>query len=39
METGIKGTRTVVVTDEMTAEHVGSGMLPVYATPEMIALV
>ena len=39
METGIKGTRTVVVTEEMTAEHVGSGMLPVYATPEMVALV
>lgn len=38
METGIKGTGSIVVTDEMTAVKVGSGLLPVYATPQMIAL-
>ncbi len=38
METGIKGTQTITVTEEMTAKAVGSGTLPVYATPCMIAL-
>ena len=38
METGIVGKQTVTVTEEMTAEKIGSGMLPVYATPSMIAL-
>ena len=38
MELGIKGTNSVVVTPELTAAAVGSGMLPVYATPSMIAL-
>ena len=37
METGIKGEKTLIVTDEMTAACVGSGLLPVYATPMMIA--
>ena len=37
METGMKGTKTLTVTPEMTAERVGSGLLPVYATPMMIA--
>ena len=37
METGIKGEKTLIVTDEMTAARVGSGLLPVYATPMMIA--
>ena len=38
METGIKGTQKITVTKEMTAEVMGSGTLPVYATPSMIAL-
>ena len=37
MEAGIRGEKTLVVTDEMTAARVGSGLLPVYATPMMIA--
>ena len=37
METGIKGTQKITVTKEMTAEVMGSGTLPVYATPSMIA--
>ncbi|MBQ8179484.1 MAG: thioesterase family protein [Candidatus Methanomethylophilaceae archaeon] len=37
--TGIKGTRTVEVTDDNTAETVGSGTLRVFATPAMIALI
>ena len=38
LEKGIKGTNTVKVTDDMTAIAVGSGGLPVFATPAMIAL-
>lgn len=38
LETGIKGRQTETVTDEKTAEAVGSGGLKVYATPAMIAL-
>lgn len=38
MEVGIKGINSVVVTPELTAAAVGSGMLPVYATPSMIAM-
>ncbi len=38
LEAGIKGTRETVVTKEVTAAEVGSGLLPVYATPSMIAL-
>lgn len=38
MEIGIKHTVTEVVTSDKTAEKVGSGLLPVYATPSMIAL-
>lgn len=36
MELGIKGTRERVVTYEQTAEHLSSGLLPVFATPCMI---
>ncbi|MCR5371637.1 MAG: thioesterase family protein [Clostridium sp.] len=39
METGIRGMRTVTVTEDMTAKAVGSGELPVFATPAMIALI
>lgn len=38
MEIGIKHTITEVVTPDKTAANVGSGLLPVYATPSMIAL-
>lgn len=38
MEIGLKHTVTEVVTAEKSAEKVGSGLLPVYATPAMIAL-
>lgn len=38
MEIGIQGSMSVVVTEELTAAQVGSGLLPVYATPAMIAL-
>ena len=38
MEAGIKNEKSIVVTDEVTASKVGSGLLPVYATPSMIAL-
>ena len=38
MENGMKHTITEVVTAEKRAEQVGSGLLPVYATPAMIAL-
>ena len=38
MEAGITGRQTVTVTEELTAQAMGSGMLPVYATPAMIAL-
>lgn len=37
METNITATQTMVVTQEDTALHVGSGTLPVLATPRMIA--
>ena len=38
MEAGIKNEKSIVVTDDVTASKVGSGLLPVYATPSMIAL-
>ena len=38
MEAGIKNEKSIVVTEEVTASKVGSGLLPVYATPSMIAL-
>ncbi len=31
-------TQTIEVSPELTAEHIGSGSLPVYATPALIAL-
>ncbi|MFT0899679.1 thioesterase family protein [Candidatus Methanoprimaticola sp. MG2] len=36
---GIKGSRKVMVDDSNTAEALGSGTLPVFATPAMIALI
>lgn len=38
MNIGMKGTATVVVAENNTAKAVGSGLLPVYSTPSMIAL-
>lgn len=38
MTVGIKHTVTETVTKDNTADKVGSGLLPVYATPSMIAL-
>lgn len=38
IETGIKGRKEVTVTEKMTAEAAGSGLLPVFATPQMLAL-
>ena len=38
LKAGIKGNRTVMVTESTTAKTMGSGELNVYATPAMIAL-
>ena len=38
LETGIKGQQSEFVTNDKTAAEMGSGTLPVYATPAMIAL-
>ena len=38
MEAGIKNEKSLIVTEDLTASKVGSGLLPVYSTPSMIAL-
>ena len=38
MEPGIRGRQELVVTDNVTAESMESGCLPIFATPMMIAL-
>lgn len=38
LKTGTTGKQTITVTEEMTAQSLGSGELPVLATPQMIAL-
>ena len=38
LETGIKFTKSEIVTEKNTAGALGSGLLPVYATPAMILL-
>lgn len=38
IEIGIKGKKTAKVTEEYTAEHLLSGLLPVFATPALVAL-
>ncbi len=39
LQAGIKGAQSVVVAEENLASTVGSGDLPVFATPSMIALI
>lgn len=39
LEKGIKGNKEIVVTEDRTAKVMGSGELPVFATPAMIALI
>lgn len=39
MEIGIKGHTEQIVDETVTADTVGSGLLPVFATPAMIALI
>ena len=38
LKPGLKGEKTIVVGDEHTAPHVGSGVVPVLATPVMVNL-
>lgn len=38
LEIGIKGHQEITVTDEMTAKNMGSGVMNVFATPAMLAL-
>ena len=38
LENGLKGKQSEIVTNDKTAAVMGSGTLPVYATPAMIAL-
>lgn len=35
---GLSGTQSITVTETLTARHIGSGSVDVYATPAMIAL-
>ena len=39
IETGIKGHREQIVTPEMSAARVGSGLVDVFATPMLVALI
>ena len=39
IETGIKGHKEQIVTPEMSAARVGSGLVDVFATPMLVALV
>ena len=39
LKTGMKNRQEIVVTEEQTAAALGSGLVPVYGTPFMIALI
>ena len=39
LQTGIKGKEEILVTEKLTADALGSGLLPVFGTPFMIALI
>ena len=39
VQAGIKGKQEIVVTEDKTADALGSGLLPVFGTPFMIALI
>ncbi|NWJ49791.1 MAG: thioesterase family protein [Bacteroidetes bacterium] len=38
LKQGIRGEMEILVTSKLTAAHIGSGLVEVYATPQMIAL-
>ena len=38
LKPGLKGEKSIIVTEEHTAPHVGSGVVPVLATPVMVNL-
>ena len=38
IKTGIKGYTELTVTDAMSAKELGSGLLPVYSTPSLVAM-
>ena len=38
IKTGIKGYTELTVTDQMSAKELGSGLLPVYSTPSLVAM-
>ncbi len=38
MEIGLQHTSTLIVNNDNSAEHIGSGDMPVFATPAMVAL-
>ena len=38
IKTGIKGNTSLTVTEAMSAKELGSGLLPVYSTPSLVAL-
>lgn len=39
IQVGLVNQKIITVTEQLTAEALGSGLLPVYATPAMIALI
>jgi fluoroacetyl-CoA thioesterase len=38
LKPGLRGEKKIKVTEELTAKHVGSGLLRVFSTPSMVAL-